>query len=208
MNDFDYLAAFEAIRTLVSGDDPVSQKMRTLIAACDTQYPHVSWAAFTKLPFDKEPPDLLHWLRGTFEREAPAHPLGALWFGIYNPIDRTDGVVADFTVCGSTSYDPDDETFGWAVDSDYLPTDGRARSTVLAALYDAAYAAEQPLENIAEYSLALGYTAFALADAFKHLNELPGVAHGAAIAVGFNSGDGLLIGHLMPHGFVPIANVA
>jgi hypothetical protein len=204
--DFDYLAAFQAIRNLASGEESVAQKMRTLIAACETQDPHDSWSAFTELPFDKEPPELARWLREKFAREAPAKPLGALWFGIYNPIDDACGVVADIDVCGSTSYDPNDETFGWAVDPDYVPSGPRARSAVLAALYDTAYRTEQPLGNIAEYPLALGYTAFAVADVFKRVNELPGVVHGAAIAVGFNSGDGLLIGHLMMHGFVLIGH--
>lgn len=117
-------------------------------------------------------------------------------------------MVADFDVYGSTSYDPDDETFGWAVDPDYVPSGPSSRSKVLAALYDAAYRADEPLGNIAEYPLALGYTAFAIADVFTRIKTLSGVAQGAAIAVGFNSGDGLLIGHLMPHGFVPIGHAA
>jgi hypothetical protein len=112
--DFDYLAAFEVIRTLVPGEEPVSQKMRTLIAACEKQFPHVGWLVFSDLSFDKEPSKLAGWLRQKFDGEAPVTKLAALWFGLYNPITALHGVVADFDVCGSTSYDPEDETFGWA----------------------------------------------------------------------------------------------
>ena len=54
--DFDYLAAFEFIRRLLPSDEPVSQKMRTLIAGCEAHYPHAGWAPFRDLPFDQEVP--------------------------------------------------------------------------------------------------------------------------------------------------------
>ena len=207
-DDFDYLAAFEPIRQLVPRDEPVAQKMRTLIAACEADYPHADWAAFSELPFDQELPKLTSWLRNKFDGRTPEKPLRALWFGLFNPVDADHGVVADFDMCGSSSYDPKDETFVWAADPDYVPEGSRACSEVLARLYTHAYRADESLGNIAEYPLALGYTAFAIADVFKGSNAFPGGVEAVAIAVGFNSGDGLVIGRLMPHGFVPVNNAA
>src|SRR5262245_47792492 len=110
--EFDYLAAFDAIRSLVPGDESVSQKMHALIEACETQFPHVGWTSFRELSFDGEAAALASWFRDKIDRDPPVATIAAFWFGLDNPITPGRGVVADFDMYGSSAFDPRDETFG------------------------------------------------------------------------------------------------
>lgn len=97
------------------------------------------------------------------------------------------------------------QRFSWAVDATYTPGSGEAHSVVLDEIYQRAYSVPESLGNIAEYSLCLGYAAFAVIDmvgiADLHRIGAPPIG----VAVGFDSGDGLLLGNLTAGGFVPIS---
>jgi hypothetical protein len=83
------------------------------------------------------------------------------------------------------------------------PAGNSARSAVLAAIYNAAYASDDRLGNVAEYSLALGFLAFVIPHVLGEHRQLPGLSSDAMVVGGFNSGDGLLIGRMSGLGFEP-----
>ena len=191
---------------------PVADSMATLIDQCEAAYPHPDWAKLRALPYSDLSP-LLEWVQVPFREEPPAVPLQGLWFGLFHPCPDGRTPVADIYVSGSERFDPDPHDNSWAVGPDWWPDARYANSAVLADIYRIAYrqgarVAEQKgcLGNDAEYPLVLGYGAFAVRELLGQV-EPPLVLGGSAslgVAVGFDSGDFVLVGRLVRDGLAPI----
>jgi hypothetical protein len=191
---------------------PVAESMAGLIDQCETARPHPDWTKLRVLPFADLSP-LLEWVREPFHEEPAEIPLKGLWFGLFNlcPDGRTP--VADIYVCGSERFDPDPDDNSWAVGPDWWPDSRYANSKVLANIYRIAYrqgarVAEQKgcLGHDAAYPLVLGYAAFAVRELLGLIEPslVLGRSHTLGVAVGFDSGDFLLIGELTNSGLKPI----
>lgn len=189
----------------------VAESMVALIDQCEAAFPHSDWARLRRLPY-ADVSALLKWIQKPFREAPPAFPLKGLWFGLFNPCPDGRTPVADIYVCGSEWFVPDPHDNSWAVGPHWWPDARYARSAVLADIYRIAYRQGAPLAeqqeclgNDAEYPLVLGYGAFAV-------RELLGVVEPAlmlcgstsvGIAVGFDSGDFVLVGRLVPDGLTP-----
>jgi hypothetical protein len=89
----------------------------------------------------------------------------------------------------------------WAIRPAWWPTARYARSVVLADIYRIAYR-KGGLGNDAEYPLCLGYGAFAVRDLLGKVEPslFLGESDSVGVAVGFDSGDFVLLGKLGPSG--------
>ena len=76
-----------------------------------------------------------------------------------------------------------------------------ANSSVLDGIYRIAYGDPDSLGNVAEYTLGLGYAAFAVPEIIVGLDA---GASPIGVATGFDSGDGLVLGNLTAKTFVPL----
>lgn len=190
---------------------PVADSMQDLIHQCAARRPHPDWDRLRSLPYgDLE--SLRRWLETPF-REEPLPPLTrGLWFGLYNPCYDGKQPVADIYVCGSERFEPDPANNEWAVGADWEPLSRYARSAVFADIYRIAYGPDQSgdddperLCNDAEYPLCLGYGAFAIRELFNRIDSslILDAANSLGIAVGFDSGDFILIGELTLSGLRP-----
>ena len=174
--------------------------MARLIDVCEAAQPHRDWAKLRALPYADLSP-LAAWIQRPFLNDPPAEPLRGLWFGLFNPYTSDDEPSADIYVCGSQRFDPNPDSYDWAVDPYWWPEDRYARSTVLAEIYRIAYR-KKGLENDAEYPLCLGYGAFAVRELLGMIDPklLLGKSDELGIAVGFDSGDFILLGRLTAAG--------
>jgi hypothetical protein len=157
---------------------------------------------------------MLEWVRQPFREEPPAAPLKGLWFGLFNPCPDGRTPVADIYVCGSDQFDANPDDNSWAVDPVWWPDARYANSAVLADIYRIAYRQNARVEeqegclgNDAEYPLVLGYGTFAVRELLGQVEPslVLGRSDSLGVAVGFDSGDFVLVGRLMRDGLAPIA---
>ena len=201
------LDAHDWIAELVRDEAPVKSAMNELVTRCAAEHPHADWPKFKKLDIEPELPLLERWLRNVLTNEPPAPNITAFWFGLYNPATRNT-VRTEMYVAGSNRYAGNASPIDWQCGPDYWPGDRYAGSRVLAQLYTYAYSGRKGLQNDAEYPLALGYAAFAVAHLCRTLPApvlLAGAKERAAV-VGFDSGDYLTVGDIRQNGFEAAAH--
>ena len=189
----------------------VSDSMLAIIDKCEKALPHRDWGLFRTLPYSDLSP-LVDWIQSPFRQERPSHPLRGLWFGLFNPCP--DGKpVADVYVCGSERFDADPMDNHWATSPDWWPNNRYANSTILTAIYRTAHrqGAKKHIQveclgNNAEYPLCLGFASFAVQHLLSQYKPTVflGKSRSLGIAVGFDSGDFILLGELTSAGLHPI----
>lgn len=166
--------------------------MEALLDYCDKQYRWKGWAKIGELDFDSDVAELEKWLNGVFKKEPPPSSVKAFWFGIFNPV--YDGeTTCDTYIAGTSEFDADDESFEWACGPDYLPDGRYAHSKILHRIYQTVNGS--PASAMGEYILCLGYTAFAVRELAKRVDKIfwLGKSKQRGLAVGFDSGDGVLL---------------
>lgn len=166
--------------------------MQALLAYCNKKQRWKGWGKLGELDFDSDVGELEKWLKGVLKNEPPPSSVKAFWFGIFNPI--YDGeTVCDTYIAGASEFDPDDETFEWACGPDYFPDGRYAHSKILREIYKAVDGS--PASAIGEYVLCLAYTAFAVREVAKRVDKKLwlGESKHRGLAVGFDSGDGVLL---------------
>jgi hypothetical protein len=190
----------------------VAESMASLIDQCEAAHPHSDWNKLRALPYS-DLSVLLDWIQEPFRDEPPKVPLKGLWFGLFNPCPDGRTPVADIYLCGSERFDSDPNDNSWAVGPEWWPKDRYANSAVLTDVYRIAYrqgsrVAEQKgcLGNNAEYPLVLGYGAFGVRELLQQVEPslVLGRSDSLGVAVGFDSGDFVLLGELAASGLKPI----
>lgn len=171
------------------------ESMDRIIAKCAKGHPHSDWEKFAALPYD-DLDDLRDWVEKPFREEPSKKKLSGLWFGLFNPV-YSGKPVADIYVCGSTRFDPSPDDNSWAVGPDWWPESRYAHSSILAKVYKIAYR-KDGLANDAEYPLSLAYGGLAIRDLLRGAKPsvFLGMSRSLGIAVGFDSGDFVLVGKL------------
>jgi hypothetical protein len=208
----DHGSVFAKIQEHLHSAAPIEDRMAAVISSCERTVPHPDWAVLRALPYD-DLAQMREWLRIPFEQEPPEMPLAGLWFGLFHPSDRGGETTTDIRLGGSTRFSDDGER-DWAYGLAYRPANQRAFSKILQSIHRIAYGGDRitsvrgegRLGNTAVWSLCLAYAAFAvqqlLADIEPELILRGGGSVG--VAVGFDSGDYLLVGRLTPEGLVRI----
>lgn len=187
----------------------VDAAMERLLDWCESEHPHPDWKKLRTLPFGQLD-SMVDWLGGAFQGGRPRAGLQGLWFGLFNPCPDGKTPVADLYVCGTNRFDADPNDNEWAVRPAWRPKSYIAFSEVLADIYRIAYSesgggARKPLGNDAEYPLALAYGALAMRETLGRLDPaiVLGGADALGVAVGFDSGDFVLLGSFSSRGLAP-----
>jgi hypothetical protein len=210
---FDLGENHDWIVSILQDRRSVTDSMSTLIDRCEAANPHPDWAALRALPYG-DTQQLLEWLVRPFRDEPSETLLEGLWFWLFNPI-RDGHAVADIYVSGSERFEPDPNDNSWAVGPKWWPESRYAYSALMAEVYRIAYRPDEPtayedewLGNDAEYPLVMGYGAFAVRELLEQIEPslVLGRSDSLGIAVGFDSGDFVLVGRLTHGGLAPIAS--
>ena len=183
----------------VASKRTLRSSMDRVIARCAGKTPHLDWKELAALPYE-DLSKLRKWIQRPFRLEPSRMPLKGLWFGLFNPIYRGKAV-AELYVCGSKRFHRKPIDNSWAVGPDWWPEERYSHSMLLAKLYAIAYR-DGGLGNDAEYPLCLAYGSLAVRDLVRSIDPAVflGVSKSLGIAVGFDSGDFVLIGRLSHRG--------
>jgi hypothetical protein len=201
--DLDLSTTHGWIKEELAANREVTVSMNSIIDRCENAFPHDDWKDLRQLAYG-DLGSLPAWIEKPFRMEPPPEPLRGLWFGLFNPYEGATPV-ADMYVCGSKRFEPDEDDCDWATGPEWWPRNRYAKSKRLAAIYRVAYRAGG-LANNAEYPLCLGYAAFVVRDLLNRIDPklvLDSVGT-VGVAVGFDSGDFLLLGRFTHDGLVPI----
>jgi hypothetical protein len=203
MAHLDLTLVHDWIETEFGKRQPIRESIDGLIARCSQARPHPDWEELKSIPFE-DITKLRQWIERPFLLDPPPVHLAGLWFGLFNPIYNGEAA-ADMYVCGSTRFDPNDETGDWATGPEWWPQHRYAQSSMLADIYKIAYRSDG-LGNDAEYPLCLAYGALAVRDLLSELNPelVLKSADSLGVAVGFDSGDFVLVGRLSRAGLTPL----
>lgn len=193
----DFSSIYHQIEAATKDDVPLATAMRQVIDDCARQRPHADWAQLTAMDFDADFGRLRVWLRRLLEESPLPVAATGLWFGLFNPVDDDDQMLADLYVTAGV-HDPDD--LDWRCAPTWL-LDGRyADSQLLAELCRIAYTdRDDQLGNDAEYPIALAYACLAVRDLVREFGTAFGPTE-RAVFVGFDSGDLMCIGAIAPTG--------
>lgn len=193
---FDWIVEESRIRR------PVEESMAALIDYCEDRQPHPDWALFRDLHYG-DLSALTSWLSKTFSAKPSKTILRGLWFGLFNPCLDDGTPVADIYVSGSKRYCADPRSNEWAVGPDWWPRSRYAKSSILEAIYRIANPSDpeqtSTSKNLcaeAEYALCLGYGTFAAQAILLEMEPalILGGSETLGVAVGFDSGDFVLLG--------------
>jgi hypothetical protein len=191
----DARKVFGLIKKELASNRPLSESMGRIITLCAKSYPHEDWEQLQALEYD-DLKSLRKWIATPFRVQPFRKKLAGLWFGLFNPV-YSKKPVADIYVSGSTRFDPNPDDNSWAVGPDWWPEDRYAHSSILADIYKIAYR-KNGLGNEAEYPLCLAFGTLAVRDLLR--NNDPAIFLGSSpsvgVAVGFDSGDFILVGQL------------
>ncbi len=199
---YDIAKSYNEIVAVLTSDASVVEGMAQLIEFCADQESWRAWSALRKLDFAADERRLKLWLVGVLTKEPPQKSIKAYWFGLFNPIVE-DRATCGMYIAGSKSFDAADETFDWACSPDYFPNGRYAKSQVLDEIYRKVDKAKGCVSEYGEYVLCLGFGGLiikTLADTIP-VETLLGNAKSRAIAVGFDSGDGILLGSITKNGW-------
>jgi hypothetical protein len=201
----DLAASHDWIISELAESRGVGDTMQRLIGRCRDARPHPDWDELAGLPYE-DVADLQDWLYKQFQLYPPKKNLAGLWFGLFNPI-YNQVPVADIYVCGTNQFTSDSSDGQWAVNADWRPKGRYAHSKILASIYKIAYR-ENGLENDAEYPLCLMYGAAVVRELLNspNVSAITEKCGTPGIAVGFDSGDFVLLGRLTSGGIVSLNN--
>lgn len=200
---FDIAQAHVKIAVVLSSSVGVDDGMSLLIDYCDEQEPWHGWNALRKLDFDSDLQNLKKWLGHLLTHDPPPDYVKAFWFGLFNPVingKSTCGLYA----AGTETFDGKDEDFEWACDPTWFPNGRYAESQVLIAISKQLNRADETVSSY-EYVLCLGYAGLVvthLAETLS-LSEWLGETSSRALAIGFDSGTGILLGSFTKQGWKP-----
>ena len=205
MTNYDFLVTIsDLIKKTLKSDLLISEAMKIVIDNCQENIPNDDWQKFIGLSYN-DTVEIEKWLENVFTPNPLSDEIKALWFGMFNLNDDKDEMSADIYVSGTNEFDIDDEAAEWACDPIYFPDNRYAKSSILDNICHIAYDqnSNEPLENNAEYPLSLAYGCFIIKELMTTL-PIPlilGESKNVYVAVGFDSGDFILIGNLDIHGF-------
>lgn len=190
--EHDLSAWHGEVSKLLGAGASLRDGMQVLLAYCNKKHRWKGWSKIGELDFDSDVEELEKWLKDVLKKEPPPSSVKAFWFGIFNPIYDGD-TVSDTYIAGASEFDPDDENFEWACGPDYFPDGRYAHSQILSEIYKAIDGS--PASAIGEYILCLAYTAFAVRELAKRVDKKLwlGKSKHRGLAVGFDSGDGVLL---------------
>jgi len=193
---FDLAESYKSIRDVLAANTGLKAGIVELIVYCESQVPSDVWESLRSLDFETDVIALRQWLEKVLSTERPKREIEVFWFGLFNPVLDNGQATCGLYVSGSTNFDLEDETGDWAgwTDDSYLPERRYANSQVLHNIYSAVAGTEAA--GIGEYVLCLGYACMAIRKVCEEIDPslLIGDRDTRAVAVGFDSGDFIVLG--------------
>lgn len=189
---YDYDRLFNCIIDSVVSSGSIAGRMSAVVDECATQHPHADWARMRQIDYEADATRITRWLPEAFPAGQASAKYRGLWFGLFNPVRSNGRASADAYACASPAYEP--ESVDWACDIDRLHARSYLNSVVLGEIYRVAYEARGGLGNEAEYPLVLAYGSIAARTALSDWVPPSQLSNLQGAAVGFDSGDALLLG--------------
>jgi hypothetical protein len=174
--------------------------MRELTEYCRRKYPAHEWDDLDRLDIDTDYNVLRESLSRTLSSEPPGPEIDGFWFGLFNPVLESGEATCGLYICGSDRFDPADQECEWAVNPVYWPDGRYLESTVLSQIYSIAASGTDEVASAGEYVLCLGYACLSVARMCKpgELQALMRSRRTRAVAVGFDSGDSIIVATIPP----------
>lgn len=214
------LTSYRLVRRVVTSGVEVDVGMDKLLKRCDEVCPSSAWEQIRKLDFNDDVRDLQNWLAKLLAKEKVPKRIKAFWFGIFNPIIKGRASCGlDFS--GSVNFDANASCADWAVSNkqSYLPRCNCVETEVLKQIYRIVQGSKRrifpsrcKLRELCsggttcwhgEYVLCLGYAALAVQHICRNIPQLLSPDRKPrAVAVGYNDGDSLFLGHVNRNHFV------
>lgn len=189
---YNYDRIFECIIDSVVSNGSIAGRMSVVIDECAAQHPHADWDRMRQIDYEADASRVACWLRTAFPEGQPSAEYRGLWFGLFNPVRSNGRPSADAYSCASPAFESG--SIDWACDIDRPHSGSYLNSVVLGEIYSVAYEAKGGLGNEAEYPLALAYGSIAARAALSDWVPPPQLSNLQGVAVGFDSGDALLLG--------------
>jgi hypothetical protein len=190
-----YGNAFEMIETLVRNRTPIRKGMATLLDLCNRVQPASVWHPLLHLDYENDARRRTDWLRNLLTEEPPLADINGLWFGLYNPYLRDGLATSCLYLAGSRRFDSHKDPREWACRAEYLPEGRYSSSSILKTIYRTVNAERSGVTGLGEYTLCLGFSCLLVAEWCRGpmRAKLLGSAPLRGVAVGFDSGDAVLI---------------
>lgn len=202
---FDIVQSHDKVEAVLAAGGSLDAGMALLFDFCAEHEPWRGWSALRKLDFSDDQMRLHQWLTGLLTDEPPPKGIKAFWFGLFNPVVKGKTTCGMY-IAGSNTFDAEDDTFEWACDPAYFPDGRYADSHILNEIYQSVSKAKGFVSSYGEYVLCLGFAGLVA----KHLaatigaRTWLGTSRSRSLAVGFDSGDGVLLGSVTKSGWMPI----
>lgn len=186
--------ANKKIAKLIGGTSSLSAGMGQLIKFCNARVRSPVWRQFRDLDYLADQEQMSHWLEQLLAKKPPPQRIKGLWFGLFNP-RRQDGLATcALHLAGSSRFNFDVQSLDCFSEPQYLPAENDADSAVLTTIF-------RTLERFpsagaqGEYTLCWGYACLLVRDWCRGpaRSKLLGTATRRGVAVGFDSGDGLVV---------------
>ena len=198
---FDIAQAHDKVARVLSSSVGVDDGMSLLIDYCAEQEPWRGWNVLRKLEFDSDQLNLKRWLDELLTQEPPPDYVKAFWFGLFNPVIHGKSTCGLY-VAGTKTFDRKDEDFEWACNPAWFPDGRYAKSRILDAIYQRVNKATDPVSSY-QYVLCLGYAGLVLNQLATTLPLSKWLVKKSAraLAIGFDSGAGILLGSFTKQGW-------
>lgn len=201
---FDITQSHDKLTDVLASESSFDDGIASLIDFCAKQEPWRGWSTLRKLDWSTDRSRVKQWLSRLLTKEPPAKNIKAFWFGLFNPIIKGKATCGLY-VAGAKEFDPDDDTFEWSCGPTYFPDGRYAQSQVLDVIYQKVKNAKGSVSSYGEYVLCLGYAGLVVKQIASTLSVETwlGTSASRAVAVGFDSGDGVLLGTITRRGWKP-----
>jgi hypothetical protein len=159
------------IQTVIRDFRNIRPGMNILLGHCFKIIDNMVWKEIAKLNFEKDSERIQRWLNKTLISHPPPANIQAFWFGYANPNSRVRRSNFDLYILGSTDFNAEDRTAGWArLNSDsYNPDGNEVKSAVLPKMQNLMKKYE--LVNVGSLLLCLGYSCMVVKSAINSIDK-------------------------------------
>lgn len=198
----DLAKAWSQMRSIVDDATDIGDGVSALVDMCQQHHDWDGWSRVREFDYFEDKQRLERWLKRVLKNQPPTRTIKAFWFGLYNPLVSRKPT-SDVYLSGSREFTASETDFEWACGPAYFPNQRYAKSKALRHIYATVSEGGEGIPTLGEYVVCLGYAAIAIKLLASELDSKLwlGTLKQRAVAVGFDSGDGMLLGYLTPDGW-------
>lgn len=181
----------------LSAHNDTSKLLTDFLAYIKTNENEATIAKIEKLDFNTDIISIESQLTETLKTEPPKIKVKGYWFGIFEAEEDSNHIFQGY-ISGNSKASATDEDNEWAVDPKYFPESRYFKSTVLEKLPQILL---NESDDFSTQYFPLWYLTIVIANYCKKINDLLLNSDKCLIAVGWDSGDFINVGHLSKKGF-------